>query len=65
MFRLFPAQQRINTHHRVQESVVTDEELRILIEDIRKSMREELEDFETNQHVIGMKHLFRGLSTKA
>ena len=41
-----------------------DEELRTLIEEIRKSMRECLEDFETNQQVIGMKHLFRGFSMK-
>ena len=41
------------------------EELRTLIEDIRNFMREYLEDFETNQQVIGMKHLFRGASIKA
>ena len=44
---------------------VKDEELRTLIEDIRKFMREDLEYFETNQQVIGMKHLFRGFSIKA
>ena len=36
----------------------TDEELRILIEDKRKFLREDLEDFETNQQAIGMKFLF-------
>ena len=37
---------------RVQVPVVTDEELIILIEDIRKFIRE---DFESNKKVIGMK----------
>ena len=44
---------------------MTDEELRAIIEDIRKFMREDLEYFETNQQVIGMKHLSRVFSIKA
>ena len=42
-----------------------DDEIRILIEDIRKFLREDLEDFENNQQAIGMKHLFREFSIKA
>ena len=30
-----------------------------------KFLREDLEDFETNQQEIGMKYLFRGLSIEA
>ena len=44
---------------------VPDSELRLIIEDIRKFMRDELDDYETNQKTIGMKHLFRGFSVKA
>ena len=32
---------------------------------IRKFMRKDAEDFETNQQIIGMKYLFRALSVKA
>ena len=39
---------------KVQVAGVTDEELRTLIEDITKFIREDLEDFESNQKVIGM-----------
>ena len=42
-----------------------DEELITLVEDTRKFMREDLEGFETNQQVIGMKYLFRAFSIKA
>ena len=45
---------------RVQVPGVTDKELIALTEDISKFMREDLEDFGTNQQVIGMKHMFRG-----
>ena len=41
-----------------------DEELRALIENIRKFMKECLEEFETNEQVIGMKQLFRTFLTK-
>ena len=44
---------------------MADSELRLIIEDMRKFMREDTDDFETNQQVIGMKHLFRGFSVKA
>ena len=44
---------------------VTDSELRLTIEDIRKFMRDEVDDYETSQEIIGMKHLFRGFSVKA
>ena len=49
---------------KVQVVGVKDDEIRILIEDIRKFLREDLEDFENNQQVIGMKHLFREFSIK-
>ena len=44
---------------------MSDTELRLLIEDTRKFMKEETDDFETNQQAIGMAHLFRGFSVKA
>ena len=44
---------------------VPDAELRLLINDIRKFMREDGDDYETNQQTIGMKYLFRGFSVKA
>ena len=44
---------------------MSDEELRSLIEDARKYLREDTEDLESNQQAIGMKHLFRGVSIKA
>ena len=50
---------------RMQVPGVTHEELRTLIEEILKLMREDLEDYETNQQVIGMNHVFRGFSIKA
>ena len=50
---------------KVQASGATDEDLRTLIEGIRKFMRGDSEDFETKQQVIGMKHLFRVFSIKA
>ena len=37
---------------KVQVVGVKDDEIRILIEDIRKFLREDLEDFENNQQVI-------------
>ena len=43
---------------------VLDTELRLLINDVRKLMREDEDDYETNQQIIGMKHLFRGFSIK-
>ena len=49
---------------RAQIPSIIDNLLRTLIEDIRKFMREDFEDFETNQQVIGMKYLFRGFSIK-
>ena len=50
---------------KVQVPEVTEEELRALIEEIRNFIREDLEYFETNQQVIGMKYLIRGFSIKA
>ena len=44
---------------------VPESELRLIIEDIRKFMRDDVDDYETNQQIIGMKHLFRGFSVKA
>ena len=41
-----------------------DAELRLLINVIRKFMREDEDDYETNQQTIGMKHLFRCFSVK-
>ena len=43
---------------------VIDDDSRKLIECIRKFMREDLDDSETNQQVIGMKCLFRGFRLK-
>ena len=40
-------------------------QLRLLMNDIRKFMREDADDHETNQQIIGMEHLFRGFSVKA
>ena len=45
---------------RVQVPRVSEEGLRTLIKDTRKFMREDLDSFETNQQVIGIKCLFRG-----
>ena len=45
---------------KVQIEDVPDSELRLMIEDIRKFMRDEVDDYEKNQQIIGMKHLFRG-----
>jgi len=42
---------------------VADDELRSLAEDMRKCVREDTEDLETNQQVTGMRCLFRGFST--
>ena len=50
---------------KVQIEDAPDSELRLTIEDIRKFMRDEVDDYETNQQIIGMKHLFRGFSGKA
>ena len=50
---------------KMQVEGVTDEEIRTLIEDIKKMLREDLLEFETNQQVIRMKWLFRGFSIKA
>ena len=36
-----------------------DKELRSLIENIRKYLREDIEDLETNHQLIGMRYLFR------
>jgi len=44
---------------------VRNEEVRTLIEDIRKFLREYLEDFENNQQEIRMQHLCRASSIKA
>ena len=40
---------------KLQVEGVTDEEIRTLIEDIKKMLREDLLEFETNQQVIRMK----------
>ena len=50
---------------KVQIEDVPDYELRLIIEDIRKFMRDEVDNYNTNQQIIGMKHLFRGFSVKA
>ena len=49
----------------VQVPGVADKELRTPIECIRKFIREDFDDFETNQPVIGIKYLIRSFSTKA
>ena len=36
-----------------------------MISNIQKFLREEGDDFKTNQHVISMKYLFRGFTIKA
>ena len=43
---------------KVQVAGAIDEELRKLTEETRNFLIEDLKDFETNQHAIGMKHLF-------
>ena len=48
-----------------QKVDVTDSQLRLLINDIRKFMREDEDDYETNQEIIGIKYFFRGFSIKA
>ena len=50
---------------KIQGPRVTDEDLRKLMEDMRKFMREDLEDFEINQQVIGMEYLFRVFRLKS
>ena len=50
---------------RVKVLGLVDEELITLIEDMKKFVKESLEDFKTNQQVIRMNHLLRGFSTKA
>ena len=50
---------------KVQVARAIDEELKTLIEDTRKFLREDLEDFEINQQVIGTKCLFWGFSIEA
>ena len=50
---------------KVQVVGVKDDEIRILIEDIRIFLREDLEDFKNNQQVIRMKCLFRRFSIKS
>ena len=44
---------------------VKDEEMRTLIEDIRKFLRDDLEEFENNQWALGIDHLFQDFSIKA
>ena len=43
----------------------SDERSRTFIKYIRKYLRENAEDLEKNQQVIGMRYPFRGFSTKA
>ena len=50
---------------KVQTLDVSHAELRLLTNDTRKFMREDADDFETNQQIIGMKCLFRCFSVKA
>ena len=50
---------------KVQLVGVSNEELRSFIEDIRKYLREDIEDLEKKQKAIGMKCLFRGFLIKA
>ena len=42
-----------------------DAELRLLINDVIKFMREDEDDYETNKQIVVMKHLFRGIYVKA
>ena len=44
---------------KVQVEGVSDDELISFIEDIRRYLREDTEDLETNQQVIEIMHLFR------
>ena len=39
-----------------------NEELRMVVNDIRKYLRQNEDDFETNQGLIGMKYLFWGFA---
>ena len=43
---------------RVQPELISNEELRIFVNDIRKYLGQNKEDYETNQRLLGMKYLF-------
>ena len=50
---------------KIQVEGKLDKEVRSLIEDIRKHLREDTEDLETNHQLIGMRYLFHIFSIKA
>ena len=50
---------------KVQVLGTSDEELRSMIEDIRKYLIEDTEDLETNQQIIGMSFFISGFSMES
>ena len=48
----------------VQPELILKEELRMVINDIRKYIRQNEDDFEMNQGLIGIKYLFWGFVIK-
>ena len=48
----------------VQLELITNEEMRSFINNIRKFLRQSKEDYKTNQSSFGIKHLFRGFVIK-
>ena len=49
---------------RVQPNEVSNEELRKIVNDIRKFLNRNEEEHKTNRSAIGFKHLFRGFIIK-